>query len=72
MTERAGYYDRNSVLFNRNICYPGLGSQIQPKNVHGSGLAFATADVPVRSSMSMLPHVVSVRMYDADDHQVVS
>ena len=30
------------------------------------------ADVPVRSSMSMLPHIVSVRMYDADDHQVVS
>ena len=29
-------------------------------------------DVPSCPSMSLLPHVVSVRMYDADDHQVVS
>jgi hypothetical protein len=43
-----------------------------PKIRTGSGLAFMTADVPARSSMSMLPRVVSVRMYDADDHQVVS
>jgi hypothetical protein len=30
------------------------------------------ADVSARSSMSMLPHILSVRMYGADDHQVVS
>ena len=54
------------------VIQSSVRSQFRPRNVHGSGLAFTTADVPARSSMSMLPHILSVRMYDAGDHQVVS
>jgi hypothetical protein len=40
--------------------------------VNGPGLAFGWRDVVARPSMSLSLPVVSVRLYDADDHQVMS
>jgi hypothetical protein len=42
------------------------------RNADGPGLALSGSDVLACPSMSLLPHIVSVRMYDADDQRVVS
>ena len=72
-------YDRYRLaIITENLSYlteaddSRSGKSNSTKNPHGPGLASCPCDVSARPSMSLPSHFVSVRMYDADDHRVVS